>query len=87
MISVPTHFFKVILLKANESLASKLGDNYIIAGFVLPNEKIDPKTPLLSFVRPVHEIESLSGLKFFPCIEADIASLNSMCSVFSCTLR
>ena len=56
-VSVPTHFWKVIL--------AQKGNNSVLASFLLPNEKIDDSTPLAAFLVPLSRIEKATGLIFF----------------------
>ena len=37
-----------------------------VGAFVMPNEEIDPDTPLTAFVVPLDALETVAGLKFFP---------------------
>lgn len=37
-----------------------------VGAFVMPNEDIDPDTPLTAFVVPLEALETVAGLKFFP---------------------
>merc|ERR1712098_857151 len=39
---------------------------YFLACFVVPNKVIPDETPLEDFVVPLHEIEEMSGIEFFP---------------------
>ena len=32
----------------------------------MPNEDIDPETPLTAFIVPLEALETVAGLKFFP---------------------
>ncbi len=56
-VSVPTHFWKVIL--------AQKGNNGVMASFLLPNERIDDATPLSQFMVPLNKIEKATGLIFF----------------------
>ena len=55
-VSVPNQFYKVLI-------DTNSGDTKMI-GFLIPHE--DSKKPLYEFVVPVDEIESLTGIDFFP---------------------
>jgi endonuclease G, mitochondrial len=80
LVSVPTHFFKVILVDehVNDLENTYLNDvavgsdEYIppksakVAAFVLPNKYIDPNTPLSNFAVSLTNLEAVSGLTFFP---------------------
>jgi endonuclease G len=58
LVSVPTHFFKVVLARRPGAAA--------VAAFVVPNASIHADTPLTSYVVPLHRLEEAAGLVFFP---------------------
>ena len=60
-IAVPTHIFKVILSK-DTTLHSK----YQCAAFILPNKPIAKELPMTDYQVDIEELESLTGLHFFP---------------------
>ena len=64
MISVPTHFFKSILVvkKKNTNTHNNNNPQYMIANFILPNQNISPKTPLETFSVSLEELQCKSGL-------------------------
>jgi endonuclease G, mitochondrial len=53
-VSVPTHFFKVILDQSGEFLEA----------YILPNEKIAATTPLGHFKKSIENVERASGIVF-----------------------
>ncbi|CAD7926526.1 unnamed protein product [Amoebophrya sp. A120] len=55
LVSVPTHYFKIVFAK-----------DRFLACFLLPNCEIEPEIPLLFFLRSLDELEELSGVEFFP---------------------
>ena len=59
LVSVPTHFFKVVLARRPGAAAA-------VASFVVPNAGIPADTPLTSFAVPLHRLEEAAGLVFFP---------------------
>lgn len=62
LIAVPTHFYKVVL-----TYGGKAGsNNYSVGAFVMPNAEIDPGTPLARFSVRLDDLESVSGVSFFP---------------------
>ena len=73
LVHVPTHFFKVVLVRggANDALASdavpqeKRSARVSAAAFVLPNAPIPPETPLETFAVPLAKLEAAAGLTFF----------------------
>ncbi|MEW5317411.1 MAG: hypothetical protein WDW38_008708 [Sanguina aurantia] len=71
LVSVPTHYFKVILAdgRSNEPGSGPRGVG--VGAFVLPNAPLDPKTPLSSYVVPLESLEAVAGTKFFPAFLND----------------
>lgn len=65
-ISVPTHFYKVIL--GEDAAAARTPNNpdgrVALAAFVLPNAPIDNHKPLSDFEVPLEAVERASGLEF-----------------------
>ncbi|XP_046672581.1 endonuclease G, mitochondrial-like isoform X1 [Homalodisca vitripennis] len=57
-VAVPTHFFKIVVMETSDN---KLH----MEAYVMPNQKIDDKTPLNVFLVPPESIERASGLLFF----------------------
>ena len=53
-------------LPRSEAGGTTLGVQVDVGAFVMPNEDIDPDTPLKSFVVPLEALETVAGLKFFP---------------------
>ncbi|VVT53271.1 uncharacterized protein SAPINGB_P003489 [Magnusiomyces paraingens] len=62
-VAVPTHFYKIIV--GERPLKTGRPSDVAIGAFVLPNERIDNKTPLKAFAVPVSAVERASGLQFF----------------------
>lgn len=56
-VAVPTHFFKVMVAEA-------LSGEKEYKAYILPNKKIDPKTPLEDFGVTVQKVEKLAGFLF-----------------------
>ncbi|XP_076822100.1 endonuclease G, mitochondrial-like isoform X2 [Clavelina lepadiformis] len=56
-VAVPTHFFKVILCERQ--------GHFDLKSYMMPNEPVDPKIPLKSFMVPVEVIERASGMFLF----------------------
>lgn len=70
LVSVPTHFFKVIV-------AEDPNRNFIMESYVMPNAVISDDTPLSSFMVKPDYIEKLSGLLFFDRVARDkLQSIN-----------
>lgn len=57
-VAVPTHFFKVIVFETADQ-------SHAMEAYVLPNQAIDDKTPLKSFLVPPESIERHAGLLLF----------------------
>jgi len=71
LVSVPTHFYKVILVEpkdidGNATDQTVLQPNCAVAVFVMPNKPISADYPLTRFVVPISDLETATGLKFFP---------------------
>nr|CAG8511454.1 6971_t:CDS:2 [Entrophospora candida] len=95
-ISVPTHFYKVILAIKNKNQKdivlnidkdSKDGDDkiYALATFVLPNENIPSSTPISNFSVPLDALERTTGLTFFENLLTSKQVLH-LCEVIECKL-
>merc|ERR1712098_629694 len=69
-VSVPTHFFKVIVGETeNQQLE--------LESYVLPNQTIPDSTPLENFQVPVDSVERAAGLLFFDRLSRDrLARIN-----------
>lgn len=68
LVSVPTHFYKVVLTAGRrdpnqkQQQQAQAGDGPLaVAAFVMPNQPIDPKTPLSAFVVPLEPLEAVAG--------------------------
>ena len=68
LVAVPTHFFKIILTTRVRNKGSKGRErrDHSVGSFVMPNEYIDPETPLSSFSVPLDALERATGTIFFP---------------------
>jgi len=74
MVSVPTHFFKVVLAeRRGEDPPGKKGarKRRALGAFVMPNEPIAPGTPLAAFAVPLDSLETTAGMTFFPRLGGD----------------
>jgi len=69
--AVPTHLYKIILAR---SFTSK---DLLIGSFVLPNEHVENDRPLVTFQKPLEEIEYYAGYLFFPRLREQIARIES----------
>ncbi|KUF80579.1 Nuclease [Phytophthora nicotianae] len=77
-ISVPTHFFKVVLGE------KRGGKGFATAGFILPNRAIPENKNLRDFQAPLHIIEKQAGLLFFD--KLDGVEKVDLCSETKCAL-
>lgn len=57
-VSVPTHFFKVVVIENDKG-------EFEINSFVIPNQSFPENTPLKNFLVPVETIERASGFLLF----------------------
>ena len=57
MVSVPTHFFKVVLADGLGGAGGAKG----LAAFVMPNAPISPDVPLRAFAVAVEDLEAAAG--------------------------
>lgn len=55
-VAVPSHFYKVIFLSALDTTESE--------AFIIPNQRIDPKTPLKNFKTTIEKVEKAAGVLF-----------------------
>ena len=63
LVSVPTHFYKVILSDGKgEGGQRRVG----VGAFVIPNQAIQGRTPLSAFAVPLDSLEQVAGTRFFP---------------------
>jgi len=67
LVEVPTHFFKVLLVRGRKLGGSESSDKDLIAvaAFLMPNQPIDVKTPLETFSIRLRDLENIVGLRFF----------------------
>ncbi|KAK6332734.1 nuclease [Orbilia brochopaga] len=81
-VAVPTHFYKIIV---GESAATPSPNASVAIGaFVLPNARIDNKTPLTEFAVPVEVIERASGLDFLSLVPTE--RRRSLCREVNCSI-
>lgn len=73
---VPTHFYKVIVGILDQKPYS--------AAFVIPNETIQPHTPLQSFLVPIESVERATGVIFFPSL---LIPSQPLCSKVKCAVE
>ena len=58
--SVPTHFYKVVLAESRPRIP--FGSSKVSLGaFVMPNDQIQPDMPLTAFAVPLEMLESVAG--------------------------
>ncbi|XP_062848132.1 nuclease EXOG, mitochondrial-like [Trichomycterus rosablanca] len=79
-VAVPTHLYKVILVRKNPS------DNHLALGaFVVPNAPIGFDHQLTEYQVNLTELERISGLTFFPELNRT-EGVRNLCSLHSCEL-
>lgn len=59
LVSVPTHYYKVVLAENNSKQHGP--HSAAVGAFVMPNAPIDPKIPVTAFVVPIEALESVAG--------------------------
>lgn len=80
-IAVPTHFYKIIYGEDGET-RDGVQHKVAVGAFVLPNARIDNKTPLEDFEVDVNIVERASGLEFGRELEAENTS--RLCEEIKC---
>lgn len=83
MVAVPTHLYKVLVAERRETASAS--PQYSAAAFLLPNHAIAEERPLSEYQVPISSLESLTGLRFFPAVNA--AALPNLCNRFRCDAK
>ncbi|KAF0426321.1 mitochondrial nuclease [Gigaspora margarita] len=81
-VSVPTHYFKVILA-VKEDNNSPNGKLYALGCFLLPNQYIPRDTKLTDYLVPLNALERATGLRFFENLQEKTVPL---CEKTKCAL-
>jgi endonuclease G, mitochondrial len=76
-VAVPTHFYKVVLAKRNET--------YSTASFVFPNQPIASNVTLETFKVAQEAIERATGLMFLTSLPP--AVLKDLCVEIKCAVK
>ncbi|KAF7708884.1 nuclease EXOG, mitochondrial-like isoform X1 [Silurus meridionalis] len=79
-VAVPTHLFKVILVKKDHS-----SDVLALGAFIVPNAPIGFEHQLKEYQVSLTELEKTSGLTFFPKLDMS-QSVKNLCMLDSCEL-
>ncbi|VEU41267.1 unnamed protein product [Pseudo-nitzschia multistriata] len=67
LVSVPTHFWKVVVVVERDAPAASTGSPILrFACFVIGNEEASPSKKLEDYVVPWKDLETVTGLRFFP---------------------
>lgn len=74
-VAVPTHFYKILLVTTAD-------DKFALGAFVLPNQAINSRTPLVNFQVDLRAIEKASGLEFFALLNRK--EFSNLCSLIHC---
>lgn len=61
--SVPTHFYKVVLSESKSRLPFT-SPKVAVGAFVMPNDQIQPDMPLTAFAVPLEMLEDAAGTVF-----------------------
>ncbi len=62
MVSVPTHFFKVVLAERAASIEDgDIAMEAVMGAFVLPNAPLQADLPLTAFAVPIESLEEAAG--------------------------
>ncbi|KAJ6659324.1 hypothetical protein lerEdw1_019195 [Lerista edwardsae] len=80
-VAVPSHLYKVILARQNETSTDPL----VLGAFVVPNKPIGFDHQLLEFQVDVEDLEKMSGLVFFPQVNK-AKDVRNICEVDTCKL-
>lgn len=67
-VSVPTHMYKIVLQRQPQDQTQ-----WRAIGFVMPNLRPEPGTPLELYITPISDIEDQTNINFFPDMDADTA--------------
>mmetsp|Transcript_4314 Transcript_4314/g.7543 ORF Transcript_4314/g.7543 Transcript_4314/m.7543 type:complete len:419 (-) Transcript_4314:4-1260(-) len=75
LVSVPTHFFKVVAVVGDDEKSSDSSPPRLVkfAAFVLPNdeESYNKPAPLNQYLVRLTDLEAVSGISFFPALFGD----------------
>jgi len=74
-IKVPTHYFKALLFKGTSTYT--VSDGYMAAGFLLPHDAAIRADNCLNYIMSVDELESATGIDFFPNLISRIGEDNA----------
>uniref|UniRef100_A0A8D0HP32 Nuclease EXOG, mitochondrial n=1 Tax=Sphenodon punctatus TaxID=8508 RepID=A0A8D0HP32_SPHPU len=80
-VAVPTHLYKVILARRNETSPEPL----VLGAFVVSNDPISFSHKLPEFQVNIKDLEKMSGLVFFPHVDRTEA-VKDLCDVDTCRL-
>ncbi|CAB1341098.1 unnamed protein product [Coregonus sp. 'balchen'] len=78
-VAVPTHFFKVILVRKDQSASGNFANNQSASETLALGPFIVPNRPI-GFKRPLTDFQNMSGLTFFPKVEWTTLSLPNLCN-------
>ncbi|XP_053116011.1 nuclease EXOG, mitochondrial isoform X4 [Hemicordylus capensis] len=80
-VAVPSHLYKVILARRSETSTDPL----VLGAFVVPNNPIGFDHQLLEFQVSIEDLETMSGLIFFPQVNKT-KDVRNICEVDTCKL-
>lgn len=70
-VKIPTHYFKALLYRGPSSYAT---GGYMMAGFLLPHDSGIARGDYLDYIMSIDELESKTGIDFFPNLESIIGA-------------
>lgn len=62
LVSVPTHFYKVVLAERSGTTSEGIPiEDVVVGAFVIPNTPLPPDLPLTAFSVPLESLEEAAG--------------------------
>ena len=81
LVSVPTHFYKVVLSESKARLPFA-SPKVAVGAFVMPNNQIQPDMPLTAFAVPLEMLEDVAGTALLFKHSQKLLWVLSFCSHF-----
>ena len=75
-VKVPTHYFKALLYKGNNS--ATVADGYMAAGFLLPHDSSIANGNAMDYIYSISDLEELTGIDFFPNLAKKLGTEKAM---------
>lgn len=92
-VTVPTHFFKVVLVAPADSSASSSSAPLQLAAFIVPNAPVPLTTPLRAFQVPLEHVEQQAGWQMFGRLQrangkrGNNSQVRDLCAAGGCELK